>query len=92
MMNETYRLQKIRNLGVRLQELELLSLTPGKSYTSAALNFLFADYQLERPSGLPLEHTLKTLGEAIIAKRKVRFSKLDADAVIDFLCRLYRVH
>ncbi|WP_166838888.1 hypothetical protein [Rheinheimera pleomorphica] len=91
-MNETYRLQKIRNLGVRLQELELLALTPGKSYTSAALNFLFADHELERPAGLGLEHTLKTLGEAIMAKRKVRFSQLDADAVIDFFCRLYRVH
>ena len=91
-MNETYRLQKIRNLGVRLQELELLSLAPGKCYAIAALNFLFADHELERPSGLPLEHTLKTLGEAIMAKRKVRFSSLDADAVIDFFCRLYRVH
>ncbi len=48
-MNETYRLQKIRNLGVRLQELELVSVTPGLSYTSAALNFLFADHELERP-------------------------------------------
>lgn len=91
-MKETYRLERIRNLGVRLQELELVSLSPGKSYASAALNFLFADHELERPSGLPLEHTLKTLGEAIIAKRKVRFTNLDADAVIDFFCRLYRVH
>ncbi|WP_215395675.1 hypothetical protein [Rheinheimera oceanensis] len=91
-MNETYRLQKIRNLGVRLQELELVSLTPGKSYTSAALNFLFADHELERPAGVPLEHTLKTLGAAIVSKRKVRFASLDADAVIDFFCRFYRVH
>lgn len=91
-MNESFRLQKIRNLGVRLQELELLSLLPGQSYTSAALSFLFADHQLERPSGLPLEHTLKTLGEAIMQQRKVRFSRLDADAVIDFFCRMYRVH
>jgi len=67
-------------------------LAPCKSYASAALNFLFAAHQLERPSGLPLEHTLKTLGEAIVAKRKVRFTNLDADAVIDFFCRLYRVH
>lgn len=91
-MNETYRLEKIRNLGVRLQELELVALTPGKSYASAALNFLFAVHELERPFGMPLEHTLKTLGEAIVAKRKVRFTTLDADAVIDFFCRLYRVH
>ncbi|MEH8020057.1 MULTISPECIES: hypothetical protein [Rheinheimera] len=91
-MNETYRLEKIRNLGVRLQELELVSIAPGKSYASTALNFLFADHELERPCGLPLEHSLKTLGQAIMAKRKVRFSSLDADAVIDFFCRLYRVH
>jgi hypothetical protein len=91
-MKETYRLEKIRNLGVRLQELQLVSLAPGKSYASAALNFLFADYELVRPTGLGLEPTLTTLGEAIIAKRKVRFSRLDADAVIDFFCRLYRVH
>jgi len=91
-MKETYRLEKIRNLGVRLQELELVSLTPGKSYASAALNFLFADHEVERPKGVGLEPTLKTLGEAIIAKRKVRFSTLDADAVIDFFCRFYRVH
>jgi hypothetical protein len=91
-MKETYRLEKIRNLGVRLQELELVSLTPGKSYTSAALNFLFADHELERPCGVGLEPTLKTLGEAIMVKRKVRFTTLDADAVIDFFCRMYRVH
>ena len=91
-MNESYRLQKIRNLGVRLQELELVSITPGLSYTSAALNCLFADNELQRPAGVPLEHTLKTLGEAIVEKRKVRFSRLDADAVNDFFCRLYRVH
>ncbi len=91
-MNESYRLEKIRNLGVRLQELELLSITPGLSYTSAALNFLFAEHELQRPTGQPLEHTLKTLGEAIVEKRKVRFSRLDADAVIDFFCRFYRVH
>lgn len=91
-MNEATRLQKIRNLGVRLQELELLSLTPGKSYTSAALNYLFANHQAERPIGAPLERTLIMLGDAVVTKRQVRFSSLDADAVIDFFCRMYRVH
>lgn len=91
-MNEAYRLEKIRNLGVRLHELELVSLAPGKSYASAALNFLFTSHQVERPAGMPLEYTLKTLGEAIAEKRQVRFARLDADAVIDFFCRMYRVH
>jgi len=40
-MNERDCLQKIRNLGVRLQELELARPQPGKSYTSVALDFLF---------------------------------------------------
>ncbi|CAM3725186.1 hypothetical protein [Rheinheimera salexigens] len=91
-MSETNRLQKIRNLGVRLQELDLVALAPNKSYASTALNFLFAVHKLDRPVGVPLEHTLRTLGQAIIASRKVHFSNLDADAVIDFFCREYRVH
>jgi hypothetical protein len=91
-MNEQHCLQKIRNLGVRLQELELVKLEPGKSYAATALNFLFADYGIPRPAGTPLDHTLRTLGEAIVANRNVRFSRLDPDSVIDFFCRFYRVH
>tara|TARA_R110002126_G_scaffold163110_2_gene311026 strand:- start:4762 stop:5037 length:276 start_codon:yes stop_codon:yes gene_type:complete len=91
-MNEQNCLQKIRNLGVRLQELELVQLEPGKSYASTALNFLFADHGMQRPTGAPLEHTLRALGEAIAANRKVRFARLDPDSVIDFFCRFYRVH
>ncbi|WNO62056.1 hypothetical protein [Rheinheimera sp. MMS21-TC3] len=91
-MSETNRLQKIRNLGVRLHELDLVAMAPNKSYASTALNFLFAAHKLQRPTGVPLEHTLYTLGQAIIANKKVRFSNLDADAVIDFFCRQYRVH
>lgn len=91
-MRETNRLQKIRNLGVRLQELDLIALAPNKSYASSALNFLFAVYKIERPTGVPLENTLHTLGQAIITNRKIHFSNLDADAVIDFFCRQYRVH
>lgn len=91
-MNEQNCLQKIRNLGVRLQELELVQLEPGKSYAATALNFLFADHGVQRPAGAPLDHTLRALGEAIVANRNVRFSRLDPDSVIDFFCRFYRVH
>ena len=91
-MNERNCLQKIRNIGVRLQELELVQLEPGKSYAATALNFLFADHGAKRPAGAPLDHTLRALGEAIVANRKVRFSTLDPDSVIDFFCRFYRVH
>ena len=91
-MNEQSCLQKIRNLGVRLQELELVTLEPGKSYTATALNFLFADHGMQRPAGAPLDLTLRALGEAIVANRSVRFSRLDPDSVIDFFCRFYRVH
>ena len=91
-MNEQHCLQKIRNLGVRLQELELVQLEPGKTYATTALNFLFADCGVQRPAGAPLDHTLRTLGAAIVANRKVRFSTLDPDSIVDFFCRFYRVH
>jgi len=91
-MNERYCLQKIRNLGVRLHELELAQPLPGKSYTSAALDFLFSQHQIERPAGAPLDHTLQTLGRALIEKHHLKFQRLDADSVIDYFCRFYRVH
>lgn len=91
-MSELNRLQKIRNLGVRLHELNLIDLPANKSYAATTLNFLFAMHKLERPSGIALEPTLRTLGQAIIANRKVYFSHLDADAVIAFLSREFRMH
>lgn len=91
-MNERYCLQKIRNLGVRLHELELAKPQPGKSYTSVALDFLFREHQVTRPAGAPLEHTLRTLGQAIVEKHQLKFQKLDANSVIDYFCRFYRVH
>lgn len=91
-MNERHCLQKIRNLGVRLQELELTKPVPGKSYTSLALDYLFQAHQLQRPTGLPLEYTLRTLGQALMKKHQLRFQRLDADAVVDYFCRMYRAH
>ncbi|MCC5452497.1 hypothetical protein LMJ53_12280 [Rheinheimera sp. UJ51] len=91
-MDERNCLQKIRNLGARLHELELTQPLPGKSYTSAALDFLFQQHQLERPSGAGLETILQTLGQAVMAKHHLTFSHLDANSVIDYFCRYYRVH
>lgn len=91
-MDERYCLQKIRNLGVRLHELQLTSPVPGKSYTSLALDFLFSEHKIERPAGAPLDHTLQALGRAIMEQHKLEFQKLDANTVIDYFCRFYRVH
>lgn len=91
-MNERDCLQKIRDLGVRLQELDLARPQPGKSYTSVALDFLFHEHKLERPTGAPLEHTLRTLGLAVMERHQLKFQRLDASAIIDYFCRFYRVH
>ena len=40
-MNEASRLQRMRELGVRLQELHLLPSNSVNSYAGAAINFLF---------------------------------------------------
>lgn len=91
-MNERNCLQKIRNLGVRLHELELTKPVPGKSYTSLALDFLFQQHQLQRPTGAPLDHTLQALGKALAEKQQLKFQRLDANSIIDYFCRIYRVH
>ncbi len=46
-MNEASRLQRMRELGVRLQELRLLPSHSVNSYAGAAINFLFQNYQIE---------------------------------------------
>lgn len=91
-MNERNCLQKIRNLGVRLQELELTQPIPGKSYTTAALDFLFREHQVERPAGAPLDYTLQMLGKALLIKNQLDVKRLDANSVVDYFCRYYRVH
>ena len=80
-MNERNCLQKIRNLGVRLQ-----------SYTTAALDFLFREHQVERPAGAPLDYTLQMLGKALLIKNQLDVKRLDANSVVDYFCRYYRVH
>ena len=91
-MNEQSRLEKLRNLGVRLHELQLVQPVAGKSYTSVALNYLFSRHELTRPCGQSLDVTLRSLAEAIVQKHHLKFSRFDSDSIIDYFCRLYRAH
>jgi len=90
-MTESYRLQRIRELGVRLQELKLLSAARGQSYAAATLNFLFQQHELERPQGVPLDATLRSLAHGLALKYNLPFHA-DPDRVIDYFCRHYQVH
>jgi hypothetical protein len=90
-MNETRRLQRMRELGARLQELRLLPSAQVNSYAGAALNFLFQHYQIYKPAGTPLDASLRLLATALTVKYQL-FSRPDPDKVIDFFCRRYQVH
>lgn len=84
-MSEHHRLQKIRELGIRLQELQLIDVPSNASYASSALNFLFRLYRLSKPAGMRLEDALLLLGQAIIQKHQLPYLRLNADAVLLFL-------
>ncbi|WP_419570902.1 hypothetical protein [Rheinheimera sp.] len=90
-MTENRRLQRIRDLGVRLHELRLVSTSTQQSYAGAALNFLFREHELQRPSGVPLEVTLLRLAQGLALKYDLPF-RPDPDKVIDYFCRQYQVH
>ncbi|WP_337842739.1 hypothetical protein [Rheinheimera sp.] len=90
-MTENRRLQRMRDLGVRLHELRLVSTSAQQSYAAAALNFLFREHQLERPSGVPLEVTLQKLASGLAQKYDLPL-RPDPDKIIDYFCRQYQVH
>ncbi len=90
-MNEASRLQRMRELGVRLQELRLLPSHSVNSYAGAALNFLFQHHNIQKPSGAPLDVTLRALATGLAVKHKMT-TRPDPDKVIDFFCRHYQVH
>ncbi len=90
-MNEARRLQRMRELGVRLQELRLLPSHSAHSYAGAAINYLFQHYQLEKPVGAPLDATLRALATGLALKHNIK-TRPDPDKVIDFFCRRYQVH
>ena len=90
-MNEASRLQRMRELGVRLQELRLLPSHSVNSYAGAAINFLFQNYQIEKPVGAPLDVTLRALATGLALRHNMR-TRPDPDKIIDFFCRHYQVH
>ncbi|RVT48203.1 hypothetical protein EMM73_02610 [Rheinheimera sediminis] len=90
-MNEANRLQRMRELGVRLQELRLLPSHSVNSYAGAALNFLFQHHQIKKPAGAPLDDSLRALAVGLALKHKM-LTRPDPDKVIDFFCRHYQVH
>jgi len=90
-MQELQRLQKIRDLGIRLQELQLISRRGDCSYAVLALNYLFGQYQLAKPQGLPLTETLQQLADAVMKRHQLPYRRLTADSVLDFFHQRYQV-
>lgn len=88
-MTEHQRLQKIRDLGFRLQELQLIRVDSGASYASATLNYLFQRYQVKKPSGLSLEQTLSLLALIVQRQHPMPYRRLTADSVLDFFSHRY---
>lgn len=90
-MSELQRLQKIRDIGLRLHELQLVSRTGQSSYAVLALNFLFSHYQLSKPVGLPLQETLQLLADAVMARHQLPYRRLSADGVLEFFSQRYQL-
>ena len=83
-MTEHQRLQKMRDLGFRLQELQLIRVEVGASYAGAALSYLFNLYQVQKPAGMPLEQTLSILARVVQNHHQLPYRRLTADASIGF--------
>lgn len=90
-MTENLRLQRIRDIGIRLQELQLIRVPAGSSYAVCALNFLFQLYRLPRTAGMSLEQSLSLLGTAVIAKHQLPYARLSVDGVLQFFCQRFQV-
>jgi hypothetical protein len=90
-MTEHLRLQRIRDIGFRLQELQLIRVPAGSSYAVSALNFLFQLYRLPKPAGLTLEQALSQLGTAVIARHQLPYARLSVDGVLQFFCQRFQV-
>ena len=86
-MTEHIRLQRIRDIGFRLQELQLIRVQTGASYAVSAINFLFQLYRLPKPTGQSLEQ----LGAAVIARHQLPYARLSVDAVLQFFCQRFQV-
>jgi hypothetical protein len=90
-MQEHQRLQKIRDIGIRLHELQLISRRADCSYAVLALNYLFGVYQIAKPQGVPLSEMLQHLADAVTKHHQLPHRRLGADTVLDFFSRRYQV-
>ncbi len=90
-MTEHQRLQKMRDLGFRLQELQLIRVDAGASYAGAALSYLFNLYQVPKPAGMPLEQTLSILARVVLHRHQLPYRRLTADAVLEFFSQRFAV-
>ncbi len=86
-MKEHLRLQRICQLGYRLQELGLMPVTQSGSIVLATLHHLMHSYRVTRVPGQNLEQTLYRLGLAVIARHQLQHHFLTPDAVLDFFGR-----
>lgn len=86
-MKEHLRLQRICQMGYRLQELGLMPVTQSGSVVLATLQHLMQSYRVARVPGQSLEHTLYRLGLAVIARHQLQHHFLTPDAVLDFFGR-----
>ncbi len=90
-MSEHQRLQLIREIGLRLQELQLIRRQGEGSYAGLALSYLFALYQQPKPVGLPLQQLLQQLAELVVSANDWPHSRLTADSVLDYFCHKFEV-
>jgi len=90
-MQEHQRLQKIRDLGIRLHELQLINRRGDCSYAVMALNYLFGVYQITKPQGVTLTETLQLLADAVVVRHQLPYRRLTADSVLDFFSQRYQV-
>jgi len=90
-MTEHIRLQRIRDIGFRLQELQLIRVQAGASYAASTLNFLFQLYRLPKPSGISLEQALILLGKAAIVRHQLPYASLSAEGVLKFFSQRFQV-
>ncbi|OBP16218.1 hypothetical protein A5320_02030 [Rheinheimera sp. SA_1] len=90
-MQEYQRLQKIRDLGIRLHELQLINRRGDCSYAVMALNYLFGVYQIAKPHGLTLDDMLQQLADAVVVRHQLPYRRLTADSVLDFFSQRYQV-
>ncbi len=70
-MKEHLRLQKICQLGYRLQELGLMQLPTTGSTALATLHHLLSSYKVPRAQGQNLEQTLQLLGRAVMIRHQL---------------------